>query len=154
MKRKYSLVCQSSRQRQNLNIALGLAGLNETLNQEYNYIITEFCNLRPYQTDNIVLFDTATINKMVDNIRFFINVGSSPIDKIFYINRYIYKSLTLSEKILLQFNNEHNNIDNDTNTLDSPSREYTDEDFDAAEICMEWLEIGIKHGAYLQSADN
>lgn len=148
MRRKYSLVCQSSKLKQSLRIALGLAGLNETLKQGYNYIFTEFCSLRPIQTDEDLLLDTDTMKKMIDSIRFFINLGSPYTEKIYYTNHYIDKSQPLSHRIITILNQESEQ--NSTESIESPIREYTEEDFEAAETCKEWLEIGLKHAAYLQ----
>lgn len=158
MRRKYTLVCQSARQKQSLHVALAMEGFNETLNQEYNYIITEFCNLRPIQSDNIILLDTNTIKEMLDSIRFFIYLGVPQSKKIYYKNHYSDKTLSLSQKIISQLKNEEvaqlEKEKEKVETIDSPTREYTDEDYEVAEECKEWLKIGIKHGAYLQSSDN
>lgn len=156
MRRKYSLVCQSSIQRHNLHVALNMDGFTEILNQEYNYIITEFCNLRPIQIDNIVLLDTDIMKEMLDSIRFFIRIGIPQSKKIYYINRYTDKNLTIYEKVKIQIQNEKLvQLEKEKDeTIDSPTREYTDDDFEAAETCKDWLKIGIKHGAYLQCSDN
>lgn len=152
MRRKYSLVCQSTKQKQNLHIALVLAGFNEVLNQEYNYIISEFCNLRPMPIDKNLLLDTTTIKEMCDSIMFFIDIGIPDSKKIYYTNHYIDKTLPLSQRIASQLNIKNNN--QTENTLDSPTREYTEEDYEAAEEYIDWFEIGIKHAAYLQVSDN
>lgn len=149
MRRKYSLVCQSTKQKKNLHIALTLAGFNEVLNQEYNYIISEFCNLRPIPIDTNLLLDTTIIKKMCDSIIFFIDIGIPDSNKIYYTNHHIDKTQPLSRRIASQLNNENNE-----NTFDSPTREYTEEDYEAAEECIDWFEIGIKHAAYLQISDN
>jgi hypothetical protein len=156
MRRKYSLICQSAKQRQNLHIALVLAGFKEVLNQEYNYIITEFCNLRPLQTDNIVIFSTDTMKEMLDSIRFFIHLGVPQSKKIYYTNYYMDRNEQLSQKIKILLHNEHvTRLEKEKlETIDSPTREYTDEDYELAETFKEWLKIGINHGAYLQSSDN
>jgi hypothetical protein len=154
MRRKYSLVCQSTKQKQNLHIALTLAGFNEVLKQEYNYIISEFCNLRPIPIEKKLLLDTNTIKEMYNSIMFFIDTGIPDSKKIYYTNHYIDKTQPLSQRIISQLNNQNNQNEKIENTLDSPTREYTDEDYEEARECIDWFEIGIKHVAYLQISDN
>jgi hypothetical protein len=156
MRRKYTLVCQSAKQRQSLHIALAMEGFNETLNQDYNYIITEFCNLRPIQSDNMILFDTNTMKEILDSIRFFIHLGIPQSKRIYYKNNYVDRNESLSQKIKIQMHNELlAQLEKEKEeTIDSPTREYIEEDFEAAEECKEWLKIGILHRAYLQSSDN
>ena len=133
MKSLYMLYASSESQRISLEYKLIKNGMYTQLHQTYNYVFSEFCNVYPPSSNSMSYIITPhEMIKMVNNLSFFLKEGIPNNGRIRY-----------SQQI------EHSESSSSLNTLDSPTREYDEDDFEAVEYCREWLTIGINCGAHL-----
>lgn len=97
---------------------LSMLGLDQRMPKHLHYILSEFCHIEfPAIACQYYLTDAEVASVIRDLEYFERNWEPRP--------------------------RHHNRKD----CLDSPTRPYTDEDLELAVVCLEWFNIGLKHGA-------
>ena len=142
MKRYYILHVDDMSIKRRLEIKLKMEGMDITLLQKYNYILTEFCHLSPLFYGNEILINSAVIHKIINALEEFMKTGKPSTEKIYYKNLQRV-DISLFERIINQ------KIEDEYDSLESPTREYLEEDYEAVEYCIEWLKIGLDYSANL-----
>jgi hypothetical protein len=140
MRIRYTLQCQSNTARHSLANALRANNMKEGLHTELNYIITEFCNFTTPDIGEHTYIPLEAMRGMELCLIHFLTTG--------FPNR-AKAPATIGGSVSGFVRRVQRQIAAEEEALPSPTRPYNDEDYECAELCLKWLQLGIAAGAYI-----